>query len=70
LGKPGILGLLPVDIGLKVTNVTIQIVGIVEFLIIKVAKLVGIDIPLGCAGSPFGTCLASRFEVADSKRLQ
>jgi len=41
------------DIGLKITNVTIQIVGIVELILIEVDKLMGIDIPLRSAHSTF-----------------
>jgi len=40
-----------VDIGLKITNVTVQIIGIVEFFILEVAKVMDIHIPFGSARS-------------------
>ncbi len=40
-------GLLPMDIGLKFTNVTVQIVGIMKFIFLEVAKVMSIHIPFG-----------------------
>ena len=39
------------DIGLEFTNITIQVVGIMEFFIVKVTKVMGIDTPLGSTPS-------------------
>ncbi len=51
LGKPRILGLLLVYIGLEVHNVTIQVVGIMEFIILKVTKVMSIHTSLHSACS-------------------
>ena len=51
VGEPVILGLLVVDIGLKFTNVAIQVVGVVELIIFVVTEVMGIHTPFGRSGS-------------------
>jgi len=51
LGKPRVLGLLSMDVGLKVPNVTVKVVGIVKFVFLKVTKVMNVHIPLGGAQS-------------------
>ena len=70
LGRPGIHGLLPMDIGLKIANVTVQVVSIMKFVFIDVTKLMDVDIPLSGAHSSLGACLASRLDAAESTSLQ
>jgi len=50
-GKPRILRLLLMDVGLKVANVAIQIIGIVEYVILAVTEVMDIHISLGGAWS-------------------
>jgi len=51
LGKPVILRLLIMDIGLKFANVAVQVVGIMKLIIFVVAKVMNIHTPFGRSSS-------------------
>ena len=48
-----ILWLLLVDVGLKTTNITVQVISIMEFVYFEVPKVVSIHIPFGGSQSTF-----------------